>query len=103
MQIIKKYLTINSYSRPGNKLKRVKGIVIHWVGNAASTAEANRNYFEGLKSGQKMSNGRYRYAGSHYIVGLEGEIIACVPEDEIAYHASQVNEDHIGIEVSLAQ
>lgn len=99
MQIIKKYLTINSYSRPGNKLKCVKGIVIHWVGNAASTAEANRNYFEGLKSGQKMSNGRYRYASSHYIVGLEGEIISCVPEDEIAYHASQVNEDHIGIEV----
>ena len=99
MQIIKKYLTINPYSRPGNKLKGVKGIVIHWVGNATSTAEANRNYFEGLKSGQKMSNGKYRHASSHYIVGLEGEVIACVPEEEIAYHASKANEDHIGIEV----
>lgn len=99
MQIENKYLTINPYSRPGNKIGTIKGIVVHWVGNAGSNAIANRNYFEGLKIGKKNTRGNFIYASSHYIVGLEGEIIACVPEEEIAYHASKANKDHIGIEV----
>ena len=99
MEIKQMYLTPNAYSRPGMKMSKVKGIVMHYVGNAGSSAEANRNYFENLKSGQKMSNGEYRFASSHYIVGLKGEIIECVPETEVAYHASSANKDHIGIEV----
>lgn len=93
------YLTKNAYSRPGTKMSKVKGIVIHYVGNPGSSAEANRNYFENLKSGQKVSNGQCRYASSHYIVGLNGEIIECVPEGEVAYHTQSANKDHIGIEV----
>lgn len=87
-----KLLTINPYSRPGTKLKQVKNIVVHWVGNANSTAIANRNYFESLK--EKKS-----FASSHYIVGLQGEIIQCVPESEVAYHAKEANSYSIGIEV----
>lgn len=87
-----KLLTINPYSRPGTKLKQVKNIVVHWVGNANSTAMANRNYFESLK--EKKS-----FASSHYIVGLNGEVIQCVPEGEIAYHANNANSYSIGIEV----
>lgn len=99
MEIKQMHLTKNAYSRPSTKMGKVKGIVIHYVGNAGSSAEANRNYFENLKAGQRMSNGQYRYASSHYIVGLKGEIIECVPETEVAYHASAANKDHIGIEV----
>lgn len=87
-----KLLTINPYSRPGTKLKQVKNIVVHWVGNANSTAIANRNYFESLKE-------RKSFASSHYIIGLQGEIIQCVPESEIAYHANNANSYSIGIEV----
>lgn len=96
MKVSKMYLTINAYSRPGIPMKQVKGIVIHYVGNPESTALANRNYFNRLKNQQIT---KPIYASSHYIVGLEGEIIACVPEEEVAYHASKVNSDHIGIEV----
>ncbi len=92
MEIQQKLLTINPYSRPDIKLGRVKNIVIHWVGNANSTAMANRNYFESLK--EKRS-----FASSHYIVGLQGEIIQCVPESEMAYHANNANSYSIGIEV----
>ncbi|MDR1209292.1 MAG: N-acetylmuramoyl-L-alanine amidase [Clostridiales bacterium] len=86
-------LTINPMSRPGTKIGAIKGIVIHYVGNPGSSAKANRDYFESLKN-QKVT-----YASSHYIVGLGGEIIRCVPEDEIAYHASAANSNYIGIEV----
>lgn len=87
-------LTPNSYSRPGLPLRQVKKLVIHWVANPHSSALANRNYFENLKHGT-----RGIYASSHYIVGLEGEIIQCIPDTEQAYHAKNANTYSLGIEV----
>jgi N-acetylmuramoyl-L-alanine amidase len=67
-----------------------RGVVVHWVGNAGSTAINNRNYFERGSDGRKVSY--------HYIVGLEGEIIQCVPENERAAHAgADANGKYIGI------
>lgn len=86
-------LTVNKYSRPGKVLKKVNGVVIHYTANPGSSAEANRNYFEGLR--KKGS----RYASSHFVVGLEGEIIQCIPLNEIAYASNQRNEDTISVEV----
>ena len=63
----KDYLTVNEWSRPGTPLEKINGVVIHYVGNPGTTAEANRNYFESLSSGADGV-----YASSHFIVGLEG-------------------------------
>ena len=84
MNISELLLTKNKYSRPCTLLKAVKGIVIHWVANPGSTALANRNYFESLKD-QVPPNDK-RFASAHYIVGLKGEIIQCVPDKEVCYH-----------------
>ena len=94
MNKIEKFLSKNKYSRPGIKLSSVKNIVIHWVGNANSSALANRNYFESLKD-------KHIYASSQYIIGLNGEIIQCMPENEVAYHAGNltINYNSIGIEI----
>ena len=93
MNKIESYLTINPYSRPGIKLSSVRRIVIHWVGNAGSSAIANRNYFESLKD-------KHIYASSQYIIGLNGEIIQCMPENEVAWHSGnyEMNLNSIGIE-----
>lgn len=98
METQQKLLTINKYSRPGSKIGHIKKITVHWVGNAGSSAIANRNYFEGLKEGKKNAYGNYIYASSHYIVGLQGEVVLCVPEDELAYHGNSHNNMAIGIE-----
>ena len=98
MEIQQNLLTPNRYSRPQTKIGQIKKITIHWVGNAGSKAISNRNYFENLKEGKKNAYGNYIYASSHYIVGLEGEIIQCIPEDEIAYHGNSHNSFAIGIE-----
>ncbi len=90
--ITERLLTINEYSRPGTPLKKVNGIVIHYVGNPSTTAENNRNYFENLKDTHERS------ASSHYIVGLEGEILQCVPLDEVSYASNNRNNDTIAIE-----
>ena len=38
-------LPVNAWSRPGTPLEKIDGVVIHYVGNPATTAQANRNYF----------------------------------------------------------
>lgn len=88
------YLTVNAWSRPGTELEKINGVVIHYVGNPGTTAHANRNYFESLSSGQEGT-----YASSHFIVGLEGEVIQCIPLTEIAYASNTRNEDTVSIEV----
>ena len=99
MNIKEMLITPNKYSRPQTKIGTIKNIVIHWVGNAGSTAENNAKYFDGLKVGKKNSAGSYIYASSHYIIGNDGTIIRCIPENEVAYHASKANSYSIGIEM----
>lgn len=98
MEIIKNYLTISKYTRPGKKLENPTAIVWHYVANPKSTALANRNYFESLKNGIKDKNGNYIYASSHYIIGLQGEIIQCIPENEISYATEIANSYTISVE-----
>ena len=79
-QITEKLLTPNKYSRPQDKLKGVRGIVIHWCANPQASAEANRNFFENRKLGKTG------YGSAHYIIDLDGDVIRCIPENEVAYH-----------------
>jgi N-acetylmuramoyl-L-alanine amidase len=80
-------LTKNKYSRPGVLLKGVKGIVIHWVANPGTHAMANRDYFEGLKDQLPgLLPHKYRYASAHYIIGIDGDVVQCVPDTEVCYH-----------------
>lgn len=94
LHIEQSLLTPNPYSRPQLPLRSIRKLVIHWVANPATSALANRNYFENLKHGTRGT-----YASSHYIVGLEGEILQCVPDAEVAYHAKNANQYSLGIEV----
>ena len=88
------FLSVNPWSRPGEPLERVNGVVLHYVGNPGTTAQANRNYFNSLADGAMGV-----YASSHFIVGLEGEVVQCVPLTEIAYASNSRNGDTISIEV----
>lgn len=91
MNISKQFLTKNKYSRPGTTLKATH-VAWHYVGNPGSTAQSNRNYFENLKNTGKT------YVSSHYVIGLEGEIIQCIPENEICYCTNNANSYAIAIE-----
>lgn len=79
VSITKDFLTINPFSRPGKKLSKVKGIVIHWYANPKSKALGNRNFFEGKK------NGKGGYASAHYCIDPDN-IIQAIPDNEMAYH-----------------
>lgn len=85
-------LSINKYSRPGTALKEVNAIVIHYTANPGSTAIQNRNYFEGLKDSHETM------VSSHFVVGLDGEIVQCIPTAEVSYASNDRNDDTIAIE-----
>jgi len=85
-------LPLNPYSRPGDPLEQINGVVIHYVGNPGTTAEQNHSYFAGLADTGET------YASSHFLVGLEGEVLLNVPLDEIAYCSNTRNADTISIE-----
>lgn len=87
-------LRVNEWSRPGDPLEKIEGVVLHYVGNPGTTAQANRNYFQSLSDGKEGV-----YASSHFIVGLEGEVVQCVPLTEIAYASNARNGDTVSVEV----
>ena len=85
-------LTINPYSRCGDALTTVTTLVIHYVGNAGTSAMDNREYFEDLKDTHITS------ASSHFIISMDGEIVQCIPLSEVAYASNDRNNDTIAIE-----
>lgn len=89
------FLTVNEYSRPGVPLEKIEGIVVHYTANPGTTAQQNRSYFEGLAESKKTKS------SSHFIIGLAGEIIQCVPLNEIAYASNERNADTISIECCI--
>lgn len=88
-------LTINDYSRPAIALEEVKGIVVHYTANPGTSAIQNREYFEGLAKSHTT------HASSHFIIGLDGEIVQCIPCNEIAYASNERNYDTIAIECCI--
>ncbi len=85
IQLIDKHAS----ARDGRKLRDIKNIVIHYVGNPMTTAKNNRDYFNKLDT----------EVCSHFVVGLEGEIIQCVPIYERSVASNHRNKDTISIEV----
>ena len=86
------FLTRNEYSRPGNRLSKVTNIFVHYTANPGSSAVQNRSYFEQQKDTHERS------VSSHFIIGYEGEILQCVPLNEVAYAVKTRNYDSVSIE-----
>ena len=84
-QIIK----VDGDSRRGIYLEGVRDIVIHYVGNPGSTAQQNRDYYANPSSD----------VSSHFVIGLKGEIIQCIPLHEKSSASNHRNKDTISIEV----
>lgn len=92
-----KLLEKNEYSRPGLPLRKVRGIVVHYTANPGTDAMDNRNYFNNLP---KLNQGKKNktYASSHFVIGLEGQLVQCIPLAEMAYASNDRNTDTIAIE-----
>lgn len=85
-------LTTNPYSRPGIETGKITGVVVHYTANPGATAMNNRDYFESLKDTHETK------VSSNFVIGLEGEIVQCVPTWEVAYASNGRNNDTVSIE-----
>ncbi len=87
--IDKQIIRMHNTARTGTGLDGVKNIVIHYVGNPGTTAQNNRDYFD--KPSTEVS--------SHFLVGLDGEVIQCVPLWEKSAASNWRNSDTVSVEV----
>ncbi|MBW4887038.1 N-acetylmuramoyl-L-alanine amidase [Bacillus sp. FSL K6-1109] len=88
VKVVKNYVKVNQYTRPGLKLAGVKGIVMHWTATPGASALNERNYFNGTCIADK------RYASAHYFVDRK-EAQHIIPENEVAYHAHDQNRCYV--------
>jgi len=90
------FIEPNPYSRPGAEMKRADGIVVHYVAKPGTSAKQNLNYFDSLKN---QTGDKKISASSHFMIGLEGEILQGIPIYEVAYATSkEKNVDTVSIE-----
>lgn len=82
-------IDVDGDSRRGVHLEDITDIVIHYVGNPGTTAQQNRDYFNNPSSD----------VSSHFVIGLDGEIIQCIPLYEKSSASNHRNKDTISIEV----
>lgn len=87
--IDQKIIDVDGDSRRGVYLEGVRDIVIHYVGNPGTTAQQNRDYYANPSSD----------VSSHFVIGLKGEIIQCIPLHEKSSASNHRNKDTISIEV----
>lgn len=85
---------LGSKRRKGNKLKSVRGVLIHNTGNTSKGADADANARYQKNSPNAEVN------GWHWTVD-EKEAVLSIPEDEIAEHAGKraYNDTTVGIEI----
>ncbi|KJD55896.1 N-acetylmuramoyl-L-alanine amidase [Bacillus amyloliquefaciens] len=88
VKVVKNYVKVNQYTRPGLKLAGVKGIVMHWTATPGASALNERNYFNGTCIADK------RKASAHYFVDRK-EAQHIIPENEVAYHAHDQNRCYV--------
>ena len=82
-------IDVNGSGRRGERLSGVTDIVLHYVGNPGTTAQQNHDFFDQPDT----------TVSAHFLVGLDGEIIQCIPLDEVSSASNERNGDTISIEV----
>ena len=92
-----RFLDPNPFSRPQLALKKVHAIVVHYTANPGVDAVANRNYFNNLPKANERKQ-KKTYASSHFVIGLDGTIVQCIPLEEMAYASNDRNFDTVSIE-----
>lgn len=90
--ITEDFIPINEYSRPGEVLPEVNNLFVHYTANPRTSAAQNRSYFENIGITGERS------VSAHFVIGYNGEIIQCIPLNEIAYAVKGRNYDSISIE-----
>lgn len=86
MEIIQKFITPRSNTRPKWNMLAIRGIVIHHTANKGGTAKNHYDYFNRGAGGV--------YASAHYFVD-KNEIYHIIPNNEVAFHVNEVTNTRL--------
>ena len=92
MEIKQMLLLPNKYTRPCTHRKRTKKLVLHCSDKEGASALDMHGYYLSL------AETRSAYSSVHYIIGIDGEVILCVPENEVAFGTGKADANSISIE-----
>lgn len=101
MTITDSLIPRNKYNRPGTK-STPKRICVHYTGDCGATAAQLAKYWQNVAAGV-FKDKPWSWTSAQYIVGLNGEVVRCILDSEIAYAAANQNADTIHIEVCYKQ
>ena len=93
------YQTIGSEDDlPDRKLTKIDGIVIHYTGGGINgTASGTRAWFDRPYTGNEKTGTN---TSSHYVIGVDGEILQLAPLDNETIASNGANSTTISIEVN---
>ena len=101
MKIKNSFIPINPYNRPGQVSNPVR-ICVHYTGDVGASADRLARFYYNVAAGM-FPDKPQNWTSTQYIVGLNGEVIRIVPDNEMAYAASCKNSRTIHIEVCYKQ
>lgn len=97
MNITIDHIEKNPFSRPGDKLVKVKAIILHYTACPGASAKNIRDYFNNLR---KQTDVNARSASAHYAVD-DDHVIEIIPLDEVAYHVGASKSSYTNIAKSF--
>lgn len=87
------YLNINEMTRTGEKIKKVENIILHSIGNMYSTLEICKKEMDNLMNQSNV------YFSLHYVIDKEGDILNCIPEEEISLSCRKIDTNYYAVSI----
>ena len=88
MKIIKKYLPKHYMIRSAEKIKKIQYIVIH------STNQIYHHWYEAYIDICRLMKQDEKYESMHYLIDTEGNCISLIPEQEVSYSTTNIEENY---------
>lgn len=87
INVSSRIIDISENTRPNEKIDKIFKIILHHAPIKNKGGMKIRNYINNLKNQDDI------FCSYHYIIGLDGEIINIVPENELAIHTGILEFD----------
>lgn len=88
-------LDISELTRSKDKIREIYKIVLYHAPKFGMSAIATRNYINNLKNQDNL------FCSYHYIIGLDGEIINIIPENELSLHTNILEFDYHSLAIAI--
>lgn len=92
IEINKQLIAVDNNTRSGQKLEKVKKIIVHNTGESGASSKKMWEYYESLGKAGDVSE------SMHFLIDTDGAITQCIPCNEIAFHALGSNHEALGVQ-----